>query len=117
METVDYIMDYFVAPENRYKSDIYLENGKGIELHWSMNNALANLTMYTNYIMTLIKYANKLGIDVVKVAKLIKDGTIQRLGWCNEEEYLFIFLDIMERTNGKNIEETLLAYNAKFLDK
>lgn len=81
-------------------------------------NSIDNLMMYTKFITSLIKYANELGIDVIKTAKLIQKGNLKKFGYYYEDVFLSIFLDsIREDNDGKDIKDNVLSYNSKNLDK
>lgn len=115
---VTYMLDYFVAPDQRNKEPIRLEDGSGIKISWSMKSSFGNFIMYTNWLTTLIKYANEIGIDVVKTAKLIHEGHLKKLGHYHDDIFLSIFLhSIRDDNDGKNINENILSHNSKILDK
>lgn len=118
METIHFILNYFISPDKRCKESVMLKDGSGIELSWGMNRSFSNLERYTNWLSSLIKLSNEIDMSPVKVAQLMQKGIIKKFNWRGEHEFLSIFLDSLERTDqGIGIQETILAHNAKILDK
>lgn len=114
MESIHFMSNYFVAPENRCKPDIRLKDGSGIKLPWSMQRSYSDMSRYLNWLSSLIKYSIEVDIEVTKLANLMMNGVAKKLGWADEDDFLIIFLDSLERNdNGLGIEENRLSHNAK----
>lgn len=116
MKNVHFILNYFVSPEKRNKPNITLSDKSGIKLSWGMQKSYANCITYTNWLTSLIKYSKELDIEIVKLAKLIREGYVKNLGWYDEDLFINIFLDSIDPNNNGKIEENILSYNAKVLD-
>lgn len=117
MKSIHFIENYFIAPENRCKPDIRLKDQTGIKLSWSMQRSYADMCRYLNWLSSLIKYSNEINIEVTKLARLMMNGVIKKLGWVDEDDFLIIFLDSLEKDDGSRIEENRLSHNSKILDK
>lgn len=117
MKIVHFVFDYFVSPDKRIKPDIRLSDNSGVKLSWGMQKSYANCITYTNWLTSLIKYSEELNIEVIKLAKLIKEGYVKKLGWYGEDYFIDIFLDSIDPNNDGKIEENTLSYNAKMLDE
>jgi len=116
---VTFISNYFIAPEKRNKPIKRLQNGSGIILSWGELDSYANLSYYTNWLTSMIRYSRKLNIDLINLIKLTKEGYIKKLGWEGEEEFINIFLDSIERNDidGGKIGENTLSHNSLEKDK
>lgn len=116
MKGIHFIFDYFVSPEKRNKQIIRLSDNSGVKLSWGMQKSYANCVTYTNWLTSLIKYSKELDIEIVKLAKLIREGYVKNLGWYDEDLFIDIFLDSIDPNNDGKIKENTLSYNAKVLD-
>lgn len=83
-----------------------------------MQRSYGDMSRYLNWLSSLIKYSREVDIEVTKLADLMMNGVVKKLGWADEEDFLLIFLDSLKRTdNGLRIEENRLSHNAKVEDK
>lgn len=114
---IHYIANYFFAKEMRYKPLKRLENNEGVKLTWGELRAYDNLANYTNWLMSMINYSQEINVDFHHMMELIRDGIIKGLEWNNEQDFIEIYFSALNRQNGEEIPNTILAHNAYQLDK
>ncbi len=112
--TFTQIFDYFTAPENRYRLSNITD--EGFVIPHSTNGSYSQIIRFTDYLLTLLRYSKTLTIDFFKLIELMDSGTIKKLGWNNEEDFLMFIQDIINFNNPKEIPETIIAMNIKALD-
>ena len=115
---VTFISNYFIAPEKRNKPIKKLPDGNGIILSWGELDSYANLSYYSNWLTSMIRYSMKLDIELVKLVNLVREGYVKKLGWEGEDEFINIFLDSIKRNDidGGKIKENTLSHNSLVKD-
>lgn len=84
--------------ENEKNSSYDIDNTfRNLSLQISyQKDFISNLENYTNYLTSLIKLSKEYNIEVIKLAKLIKDDKVRNVNCAFANEYLNIFLDSIE---------------------
>lgn len=90
------IKAYFETSEKPSRDINHIIEDLSIQVR-NQKNLCSRLERYTNYLTALIKLSKEFNINVVTLAKLIKEGKARNIdGTVYANEYLNIFLDSVE---------------------
>ena len=111
------VSDYFIYPDYRCKSEERLDDGSGVKITWGYQKSLANISNYMEWLHIMISMSEEIGVSLIKMAKLMREGVIKKPGWVNDQDFLDILIMSIENGGKEEIGETILSRNSRSLDK
>ena len=117
MENIHYMDSYFFPKETRVKEMKKTDDKKYYLLSEGEIYSSSKYSLYTNWLMSMVRYSIEIQIELNKLIDLIDKGIVKGLEWYDEKDFINIFKSALNHKDNEEIKDTIYTLNSKMKDE